>query len=119
MRVKDLGTPGLSSMRSASSSRGWSRGHVPSIFIQRREIPYWQERGWTREGNHHTGSYQTPDAAFQGRIDEQRFSHATFYLYSPSPQIRSHSHFTCLPYSGTTGICSTWRGGRALMAAVP
>jgi hypothetical protein len=99
MRIKDLGTrPAPNSIRELFSRV--VRGHAPLISVLRREIPYWRERGWTREGNHYTGSYQTPHAAFQGWIDEQRFGHATFYLYNPSPEIRSHSHFTCFAPRG-------------------
>jgi hypothetical protein len=94
MRVRQLGTRyAPNSIRDLVSRV--VRGHAPSISIVRREIPYWRERGWTRDGNHYTGSYQTPHAAFQGWIEDQRSGPITFYLRSPSPQIRSHSHWAC------------------------
>ena len=98
MRVKELGTrPAPNSIRDLFSQV--VRGHAPSIPVQRREIPYWQERGWTRDGNQYTGAYQTPYAAFQGRIEE-RWGHASFYLYNPSPQIRSGGHWACFAPRG-------------------
>jgi len=99
MRVKELGTrPAPNAIRELISQV--VRGHAPSISVLRREIPYWRERGWTRDGNNYTGSYQTPYAAFQGRIQERWSGSIDFFLYSPSPQIRSHSHWTCFAPRG-------------------
>jgi hypothetical protein len=99
MRVKDLGTrPAPDSIRELISRV--VRGQRPSIRVQRRQIPYWQERGWTRQGNIYSGNYQTPYVAFQGWIEQQRSGHIDFYLYNPSQQIRSHSHWTCFQHRG-------------------
>ena len=99
MRVRDLGTrPAPNSIRDIFSRV--VRGHAPSIFIRRREIPYWQERGWTRDGHRYTGSYQTAHAAFQGWIEEERFGRINFHLYNPSAQIRSGSHWACFAPRG-------------------
>ena len=99
MRIKDLGTrPAPASLRETISR--WTRGHAPAITVQRRPLPYWQERGWTRQGNVYTGNYQTRYAAFQGWIEQERSRHISFYLYSPSAEIRSHSHWTCFQHRG-------------------
>lgn len=99
MRVRDLGTrPAPVSIRDLFSRV--ARGHAPSIPVLRREIPYWRERGWTREGNNYTGSYQTPYASFQGWIEEKLFGNFAFYLYNPSRQIRRHSHWVCFASRG-------------------
>ena len=94
MRVRELGTrPAPVSIREIFSQL--VRGHGPAIAVLRREIPYWQERGWTRRGREYTGSYQTPYAAFQGRIEEGWSGHINFFLYRPSPQIQNCSHWCC------------------------
>ena len=99
MRVRDLGSrPAPNAIRELFSRV--VRGHGPTIFVRRREIPYWQERGWTRKGNHYTGTYQTPYAAFHGRIEEERFGRINFHLYKPSREIRSHSHWACFASIG-------------------
>lgn len=99
MRVRDLGTrPAPNAIRELFSRV--VRGHAPSIPVLRREIPYWRERGWTREGNNYTGSYQTPHAVFQGWIEETLFGNFAFYLYNPSRQIRRHSHWICFTPRG-------------------
>jgi hypothetical protein len=63
-------------------------------------IPYWQERGWSIEGNAYSGNYQTPYAAFQGWIEPETSGRNNFYLHSPSAEIRRHSHWTCFQHRG-------------------
>ena len=99
MRVRDLGIrPAPASIRELLSRL--VRGHGPSIPIQRRQIPYWQERGWNQAGNRYTGAYQTPYAAFQGWIEQHRSGQIDFFLYCPSIEVRSHSHWTCFQHRG-------------------
>ena len=68
--------------------------------VPRRQIPYWQEHGWTEWDNVYTGSYQTRYAAFFGHIAAHRGGHIDFLLYNPSGEIRSHSHWTCFQHRG-------------------
>ena len=100
MRVKELGTrPAPNSIREIFSRV--VRGHAPTIQVLRREIPYWREHGWTRDGNQYTGTYQTPYAAFHGWVEEERFGHIHFYLSAPTPEIRRHSHWACFAPRGS------------------
>ena len=99
MRIKDLGTRTAPAAICELFSRV-ARGQHPAISVQRRQIPYWQERGWTRQGNVYNGNYQTSYAAFQGWIEQQRSGHIDFYLYYPSDEIRRHSHWTCFQHRG-------------------
>ena len=101
MRVKDLGSrPASASVRGLISR--WVRGRGPAVSVGRREIPYWQERGWRRDGlNAYTGSYQTPFGAFQGWIEQGDAGYLSFFLYSPSDEIRRHSHWTCFQHRGS------------------
>lgn len=99
MRVREIGTrPAPISIREIFSRMVRGRGDM--ITVQRREIPYWRERGWTRQGNRYTGSYQTAYAAFQGSIEEERFGRISFYLYRPSQQIQNCSHWVCFAPRG-------------------
>jgi len=99
MRIRDLGTrPAPASLREMFSRV--IRGQGPSTLVQRRQIPYWQERGWTRDNNVYTGNYQTPYTAFVGQIEKERSGHISFYLYGPSPEIRGHGHWTCFQHRG-------------------
>jgi hypothetical protein len=63
MRVKTLGTrPAPASLRELFAQMVW--GRAPAISVERRAIPYWRERGWSRRGDTYTGAYQTPYAAY-------------------------------------------------------
>ena len=98
MRIKDLGIrPAPPPLRSL-----WQtvRGRAPAIAVQRREIPYWQERGWTFHDNIYRGAYQTRFAAFQGYIEVGWSGRMSFFLYQPSPEIRGHSHWVCFQDRG-------------------
>ena len=99
MRVRDLGTrPAPASIRDLFSRL--VRGQGPATVVQRRQIPYWQERGWTQTGNQYSGSYQTPYGAFFGQVTEHRGGHIDFWLYMPSDEIRRSSHWACFQHRG-------------------
>jgi hypothetical protein len=99
MRVTQVGTrPAPASLREMLSRV--IRGQSPQVVVQRREIPYWQQRGWTRETNVYTGNYQTPYGAFVGWIEQEHSGHISFYLYAPSQEIQRHSHWTCFQHRG-------------------
>ena len=94
MRVREISSrPASASLRDLIARA--MRGHGPTVTVERREIPYWQERGWTRENNNYRGNYQTQRAAFVGFIAEHQGGHRDFYLYQPSPEIQRHSHWAC------------------------
>ena len=81
MRVRDLGTrPAPASIREIFSRL--VRGHGPAITVQRRQIPYWQERGWTHAGQHATtAATKRRTGHFWGQITEHRGGHIDFWLY--------------------------------------
>jgi len=76
------------------------RNRAPIETVERRKLPYWQERGWQRNGRILTGSYQTRYGSFQGSIEERSAGHIDFFLYSPSREIREHSHWVCFQHRG-------------------
>jgi hypothetical protein len=97
--VKDLGS------RPAPANflqvfRRLLRGQGPAIPVERRQIPFWQERGWKRTDNVYEGSYQTAHGAFQGWIEQERSGRLNFYLFGPTRQIRDHSHWICFQHRG-------------------
>jgi hypothetical protein len=99
VRIKDLGTRSAPASIREMFSR-LARGQRPITVIRRREIPYWQERGWTHEGHTYTGSYRTPYGSFYGQISEHRGGHIDFWLYMPSDEIRRHGHWVCFQHRG-------------------
>ena len=99
MRIKELGT------RQASNTirEFLSRMVRPSngvVKIERQEIPYWQQQGWTQRGNVFRGSYHTPYGSFIGEVQQRGKAHHEFFLYAPSAEIQRHSHWTCFQHRG-------------------
>jgi len=94
VKVKDLG-----SRRAPESIREMLsrviRGHGPSVQVERRQIPYWQERGWTKSGDRYTGSYRTVHGSFFGCAEEISRGFFRFYVYQPPKEMENHSHWTC------------------------
>jgi hypothetical protein len=76
------------------------RERSPIEVVERRKLPYWQERGWQRNGRVLTGSYQTRHGSFQGSIEERSAGHIDYFLYNPSREIREHSHWVCFQHRG-------------------
>ena len=95
MRITVTGTREMS-----DRFRDWSRALTgsaqrPSFRIARREVPYWQERGWTRSGETYTGAYRTPYGSYRGLIEDRVASSPRFYLFDPPGALRSSSHWAC------------------------
>ena len=99
MRVKDIGSrPAPAAIREIISRM--VRGHGPAVKVERRIIPYWQERGWKREENRYTGSYRTIYGSFYGHADEPHRGYFRFHIYQPPQAMEQHSHWTCFQNRG-------------------
>ena len=99
MKVREITTrPAPATIRELFSRM--VRGHAPTRVVERRQIPYWQERGWTLSGHTYTGSYQTPYGAFFGQINTHLGGHIDFFLHKPPDELRSHGHWTCFQHRG-------------------
>ena len=99
MRVKHLSTrPAPASVRELLSRL--VRGHGPTITIKRRVVPYWQERGWSRDANIYDGKYETRYADFWGRVMQRPGGIIEFHLYMPSREIQRCSHWPCFQHRG-------------------
>jgi hypothetical protein len=99
MRVRDLGSRPAPASLLQMFERAM-RGQAPTIPVERRQIPYWHERGWRLNGNIYEGNYQTPYVALPGWIEQERSGRANFYLHNPPDEIRNHSHWTCFQHRG-------------------
>lgn len=101
MRLKILGTrQAPSSFLELFQSR--SRGLSPQP-IKRIERPYWQERGWVRQGDRYLGNYQTRYGSFRGMIEQPGTNHFRFYIFDPPKELKRHSHWVCFQYRGANG----------------
>jgi hypothetical protein len=73
--------------------RHWLR--LPAIRILRRDRPYWQERGWRRNGSDYSGAYQTAGGAFRGRAVDRGWGNLKFFISDPPDALRRSAHWVC------------------------
>ncbi len=99
MRVKQIGSRPVSSTIRDFLSR-MVRGNGATQVVARRQIPYWQERGWVQQGNEYNGNYQTPYGAFTGWIEHRDGNHINFFIYDPPDAVRGSSHWACFQERG-------------------
>lgn len=71
------------------------RGRGPAVQVQRRVMPYWQERGWIQSGNSYRGTYQTEFGAFLGRAEQRGSQFFRFYIQDPPSAVLGGAHAAC------------------------
>lgn len=71
--------------------------------IRRRELPYWQERGWRRDGDTYVGTYQTPYGSFRGLIEDRGWGYLRFYMLEPPLAVQNSGHWACFQPRGRKG----------------
>jgi len=101
MRVVVLGTRPIGVGLPSSIA---ARPHTPAEAIARRERAYWQERGWSREGDTYVGSYQTPYGAFRGSVEDNGWGRLRFYLLDVPRALRDSPHWQCFQPRGRKGF---------------
>jgi len=79
------------------------RGPGPLVPIKRRELPYWQQQGWWKDGTGYSGRYQTVRGAFLGWIEQNSQNEFDYYIFQPPEELASHSHWTCFQDRGGPG----------------
>jgi hypothetical protein len=99
MKIRDLGNRPASQAIREFFSRVAPRRSTP-IKIERQAVPYWQQQGWTHNGQIYEGSYQTPYGAFRGYVLQRSAREIEFSLYQPSNEIRGCSHWPCFQHVG-------------------
>lgn len=102
MRVIVLGTRALEPGASAGAIN--VRPRETRVVIARRERPYWQERGWTREGDVYVGAYQTPYGSFRGMVEDMGWGRFRFYLLDVPSALRASEHWQCFQPRGRKGF---------------
>ena len=102
MRVTEIGTRLIQrGIRTLGALTG-PRGSVE--VIKRRELPYWQERGWVWQDGVYWGNYQTRHGSFQGLIEDRGQGDLRFYMFDPPREIRDGSHWACFQPRGRKGF---------------
>ncbi|MBM3796488.1 MAG: hypothetical protein FJW31_21040 [Acidobacteria bacterium] len=96
MSITELGVRVLGAALVGAIKRAGERPHAASGQVTRRKLPYWQERGWERDGEHYRGKFQTDYGAFIGHVQRRSSKHyEVFILEPPMEQIKKHKHSSC------------------------
>lgn len=99
MKVKVLSTKEAPSLLGRIMGQVFKRP-AQAITVQRRQIPYWEERGWKQEGRTFRGTYQTAYGSFIGRIEQVRQGNYRLYILDPPEVLKKHSHWSCFQPQG-------------------
>jgi hypothetical protein len=75
---------------SSSSTRSGSR-----TVVNRIPRPYWEERGWRRDGGTYAGTYQTAFGSWQGYVTESPSGRVEVFIHNPPPVLERHPHWQC------------------------
>lgn len=94
MKVNELGNRTVSGAIREAISR-MARPHSDTATVARRKLPYWQERGWQREGELYRGTYQTDYGAWVGNIVPRSANHYEVFILHPPQALQGHKHWTC------------------------
>ena len=85
---------GRPAARAVTISSGSAR-ITHSTPIRRLPLPYWQEAGWSKNGNIYQGNYQTRYGAYQGWIEERSPRQISFFILEPPQEVLRSSHGAC------------------------
>ncbi len=100
MRVTVIGSRATSGEIGATAPQP----RTPPRLVRRLQLPYWQERGWVRQGNTYAGNYQTRFGSFGGLVEDRRWSDLRFYILDPPQALRNSSHWACFQPRGKKGF---------------
>lgn len=103
MRITIRGTrPVPPALRGRATSL--RHAHQPPQRVPRREIPYWIERDWVRQGNVYHGAYQTAHGSTRGMIEDRGYGDLRFYMFDPPSAVRHSNHWACFTPRGKKGF---------------
>jgi hypothetical protein len=75
-------------------------GHASPIQIPRAELPYWQERGWKRDGRQYRGTFQTRFGSYTGLVEDRAFGEIRFLIHHPPTELKDSGHWPCFQSKG-------------------
>lgn len=65
------------------------------ILVQRDSRPYWQQRGWTSQGNEYHGYYRTAFGSWRGKAKISFSERIELFIHNPPKFLEGHSHWAC------------------------
>ncbi len=71
-----------------------------TLICNGKDMPYWEEQGWVKNGEDYQGSYHTQYGNWKGVISEEYSGSFNFYIYDPPPVVRKNTHWPCFRHKG-------------------
>ncbi len=63
--------------------------------VERKEIPYWQERGWKPSDDLFEGYFRTRYGSWRGKAEVSPAGNVKMYICEPPKQLKEHDHWVC------------------------
>lgn len=67
----------------------------PKILVERIPRAYWEERGWTNQGDCYDGDFQTRFGKWPGCAAVSPSGRVEIYIHYPPTVLRHHPHWLC------------------------
>ena len=64
-------------------------------LVKRIPRPYWEERGWIKDGHFYDGDFQTRYGSWPGSADVSPSGRVVLYIHHPPIQLWRHKHWPC------------------------
>lgn len=78
-----------------------------AVIIAPKKVTYFEEKGWSRNGNTCQGSYKTSKGTWRGII-EQRSGEWQYYIEDPPKAILHGEHQACFKHVGNNRWWIHW-----------
>jgi hypothetical protein len=65
------------------------------VVVRRQCVPYWQERGWVRQGHDYQGCYRTRFGSWKGRAEVGASGVARMFICNPPAVLEDHPNWPC------------------------
>ena len=98
--VADQPRENLETRRPYISRTSGSETARPAIVVKRLPRPYWEERGWEKQGRSYKGNFQTAFGSWAGCAAESPSHRVDIYIHNPPAFLQRHSHWHCFQARG-------------------
>jgi len=91
----DRSAPRVDMRPQRSAPPSASRRSSSRIVVNRIPRPYWDERGWRKEGGNYQGHFQTRFGNWQGYVTVSPSGRVEVYIHNPPAVLERHPHWPC------------------------
>ena len=71
-----------------------------AVAVQRTPLPYWQERGWVKQGDEYRGRFKTSHGEWSGLVTFSPSGRVDVHILNPPSALEKHPHWPCFRSRG-------------------